>query len=121
MAMSFAQLTIQDRSSGEASKWRLLWESHGEGKLEAHEGEKIRSPRAKSTGVSLESGELGRGDKMLVPSQLRSWEARQETDSRVRGWSRGTGKLLAQGREATRTNLGAKERSESSGHRRSPW
>lgn len=45
------------------------------GKVEVPKGKKTR---AKSTGVSLESGGLGKGDKILVSSQLRKREQQGE-------------------------------------------
>lgn len=46
--------------------------------MEAPKNKKINSLRAKSPGVNLESGGLGRGDKILVSSQLRRKELQEE-------------------------------------------
>lgn len=77
-------------NSGETSNWRQFWKSCTERKVEVHEGKKINSSRAKSTGVSLESGELGRGDKILASGQPERQEGQGEVDSPVRWQSRST-------------------------------
>lgn len=44
------------------------------GNMEVPKNKKRNSLKAKSPGVNLESGGLGRGDKILVSSQLRRKE-----------------------------------------------
>ena len=49
-------------------------EAHLGGEVEVLKREKIDSPRAKSTGVSFKSEELGRGDNVLESSLLKRRE-----------------------------------------------
>lgn len=89
MDMSFGQLTIR-LAIQERHQIGGSFGSRTERKVEVHEGKKINSSRAKSTGVSLESGELGRGDKILASGQPERQEGQGEVDSPVRWQSRST-------------------------------
>ena len=53
-------------------------EAHLGGEVEVLKREKIDSPRAKSTGVSFKSEELGRGDNVLESGLLKRREGEGE-------------------------------------------